>query len=111
MDPPNLSQEVVSLINRIHLIPDESMENRARSIRGTRLEILKINGEVLNETILVPKGDPEKPLTRWNIVEKLKACATGQADETVIKRLLEAIEDMEGKAEFKNPMIAMRGAQ
>ena len=28
-----------------------------------------------------------------------------------IKRLLEAIEDMEGKAEFKNPMIAMRGAQ
>lgn len=111
MDPPNLSQEVVSLINRIHLIPDESMENRARSIRGTRLEILKINGEVLNETILVPKGDPEKPLTRWDIVEKLKACAAGQADETVIKRLLEAIEDMEGKAEFKNPMIAMRGAQ
>ena len=38
MDPPHLTPEVLDLIDRIELIPDESMEDRVKKIRGTRNE-------------------------------------------------------------------------
>ena len=36
------------------------------------------------ETVLVPKGDPEKPLTRTDIIDKLRVCTQGQADEETL---------------------------
>ena len=110
MDPPNLSEDIVALIGKTELIPDETMEDRARGIRGARLEIVKKNGETVEETVLVPKGDPEKPLTRADIIEKLKVCAQGQADEALLKRLVDEIVGMgDGSAAsaFSNPMALL----
>lgn len=104
MDPPRLTKNVLALIGRIHLIPDAAMEDRERGIRGTRVEIVKKNGEVLKETVLVPRGDPEKPLTRVDIIEKLRVCAQGQADEETLMRLVKAIESIGGNERFTNPM-------
>ena len=110
MDPPNLSEDIVALIGKTELIPDETMEDRARGIRGARLEIVKKNGETVEETVLVPKGDPENPLTRADIIEKLKVCAQGQADEALLKRLVDEIVGMgDGSAAsaFSNPMALL----
>ncbi len=67
MDPPKLTEDVRGLIDKIRLIPDESMEDRTKGIRGTRVEVLKTDGTAVTETVLVPKGDPENPLTRADI--------------------------------------------
>ncbi|MBR2824109.1 MAG: MmgE/PrpD family protein [Clostridia bacterium] len=107
MDPPNLSKEIVGIINKTELIPDETMEDRARNIRGARVEIAMKDGEKIGETVLVPKGDPEKPLTRADIIDKLHVCAQGQADEGTLSRLVDMIVKMGGEERFVNPMTAV----
>ena len=108
MDPPHLTPEILSLIDRSELIPDESMEDRAKGIRGTCVEIVKKNGERLEETVLVPKGDPENPLTRADIVAKLKTCAGTLADEDTLAALVRSIDAIAGPDRFTNPMGVLK---
>ena len=104
MNPPRLTPEVLDVIQKTVLIPDESMENREQKIRGTRVEVLLKNGEHVEQTVLVPKGDPENPLTKGDIIDKLKTCAKGQADEKLLETLVCRIEGIEGRNLFRNPM-------
>ena len=104
MNPPRLTVDVLNLIEKIHLIPDDSMEDRSKGVRGTRVEVVTKIGETLEETVLVPKGDPENPLTREDIIVKLKNCAKGKADEDKLMKLVEKILEIKGKTKFENPM-------
>ena len=104
MDPPRLTPDVLELIERTELISDPSMEDRAKGIRGTRVEIELKDGTREEETVLVPKGDPEKPLTRDDIIDKLRTCAKGQADEDTLMRLVQNITTIDGYETFRNPM-------
>lgn len=107
MDPPRLTPEVLELIGKTELIPDTSMEDRSKGVRGTRVEVILKDGSKYEETVTVPKGDPEKPLTRDDIIDKLRTCAKGQADDETLVGLVQAIEKIEGKEEFKNPMCIL----
>lgn len=107
MNPPRMTEDVVSLIEKIKLIPDESMENRDKGIRGTRVEVVLKNGETMVQTVFVPKGDPENPLTRDDIIEKLRTCAKGQAEENKLLELVNAITEIEGDGVFNNPMTLL----
>ena len=109
MDPPKLTEDVLRLIEKTELIPDPSMEDRAKGIRGTRVEVILKNGSRKEETVLVPKGDPEKPLTKADIIDKLRVCAQGQADDDTLMKLVNTIEKIEGTGKFENP-IKMIGA-
>lgn len=80
------------------------MENREKGIRGTRVEIVKKNGGRTEETILVPRGDPENPLTRNEIIDKLKTCAKGQAEDGKLTKLTGEILNIGGTGRFVNPM-------
>ena len=104
MEPPRLTPEVVEMIEKITLIPDTTMEDRAKGIRGTKVEVVLKNGSTVKETVLVPRGDPEKPLTRDDIIDKLHVCAKGQADEDTLMKLVKAIEKIEGIGKFENPI-------
>lgn len=110
MDPPNLADEVVGLIKKINLIPDEGMEDKSKGIRGTRVEVITKSGDLLKETVLVPKGDPEQPLTRKDIITKLEICAAGQAEERILTELVEAILEIGHACRFSNPMKVIGGA-
>lgn len=109
MNPPRLVPNILSLIGKTELIPDETLENRAMGVRGTRVEILLKNGEHLEETVTVPRGDPENPLTRDEIIEKLRVCASGQADDEKLHSLVAAIEQLSGMETFVNPMTVLGG--
>ncbi len=104
---PDLSNAVTKLIKKIRLISDISMEDRGRNIRGTKVEIIKTNGEVLEETILVPKGDPERPLDRKDIINKLKECALGRVEKSKLNKLIYEIERIKGNERFVNPMTVI----
>lgn len=104
MNPSGISETVKNLINRIHLIADEAMENREKGIRGVRVEIFRKDGKVLEQTVLIPKGDPENPLSRNDIVEKLRVCSEGLIREETVMRIVKMIEDIKGDEKFINPM-------
>lgn len=104
MDPSKLTPEVLELIRKTTLIPDDSMENRLSGIRGARVELNLKNGKTIRHTVMVPKGDPENPLTREEIVKKLQICAEGSTDSTSLQILVKKIEGIEGVGRFENPM-------
>ncbi len=109
MDLSGMTDDVIKIINKITLIPEGSMENRSKGIRGTKVEIVLKDGRREEETVLVPKGDPENPLSKNDIIEKLCVCAKGQADEGTLMRLVKAIEKIGGQNIFKNPMCILTG--
>ena len=109
MDPPRMTADVVELIDKIQLIPEESMENKAKGIRGARVEVLLKDGKTLTQTVLVPMGDPENPLSRQDIIGKLKSCAKGQATEGELAQLVQDIDSLGGAEKFVNPMSAIAG--
>lgn len=111
MDPPQLTAEVLSLIEKTELIPDDSMEDRARGIRGTRVRVQLRNNEVLEETVLVPKGDPENPLVRADILEKLRICAGDRARPKTLSALVDRIDAMDGPTLFINPMAGLAAGE
>ena len=104
MKPPRCDEKVCELIEKIHLIPDESMEVRERGIRGTRIEVTMSDGDVFSNTVLVPKGDPENPLSREDIIRKLKTCANGIISNDHLIKLIEYLENFGGD-ESINPHI------
>ena len=103
MDPAKMTEGCRDLIERIKLIPDETMEDRARGIRGTRVEVLLKDGSLVEETVTVPKGDPENPMNDDEILHKLSVCAKGQADEEKLRLLTEKIRAIKGSAPFEYP--------
>ena len=109
MNFERITEDILVLIEKIKLIADEAMEDRINGIRGTRVEVVMKDGSCEEETVLVPKGDPEKPLTREDIIDKLRVCSKGQADEGTLRKLVYSIESIEGNGQFENP-IKMIGA-
>ena len=99
-----MTQDVLNVIERTKLIPDPSLEDRTKGIRGTRVEVVLKNGKEIEETVLVPKGDPENPLTREDVIDKLHVCAKGKAGEKTLNKLVETILNISGKSAFSNPM-------
>ena len=104
MDPPRLTPDILELIEKTELVAEPSMEDRSKGIRGTRLEVVLKDGQTIEETVLVPKGDPENPLTREDILDKLRTCAKGQADEETLMKLVDSITGISGSGKFMNPM-------
>ena len=103
MDPPDLSPRVRDMIGRIELIPDPSMENREQGVRGARVELLLKDGTVREKTVLVPKGDPEKPVSEADILEKLSVCAADRPAEE-LAALARNIKEIGGNKPFVFPL-------
>ncbi len=102
MNPPKLDKTIVDLINKIELISDEAMENREKAIRGTRVVISLNNGKQEEETILVPKGDPENPLSYDDLIYKLRVCANNLISNTQVDCLIQYINNF-GKEQLLEP--------
>ena len=107
MNSLRMTDAMIRLIEKIKLIPDEAMENREKGIRGTRVEVVLKNGETIVRTVFVPKGDPENPLLRDDIIDKLRICAKGQAVESKLVELVTEITKIKGDKVFNNPMALL----
>ncbi len=91
--------EVGMLAEKILLVPDPVMEDTARDIRGARLSVELSDGTVEEETVLLPKGEADNPMTWGDMERKLEACLEGTVcrAETLIRKLREV--DMEARYE------------
>jgi len=78
------------LVEKIHLIPDSSMEDTKAGIRGSAVEIILADGSSCKETVLLPKGDAANPFSWEDMLLKAEACledieAAGTASAMVEK--------------------------
>lgn len=104
MDLTGLTSTIKNIINKINLISDQTMENREKGIRGAKVEILLNNGDKKETTTFVPKGDPENPLCKEDIINKLFLCAENIVDKKSLAKLVQKINQIEENERFQNPM-------
>ncbi len=91
LDTSTISEDIIDTVNKITLIPDPSMENRDKGIRGAKLQLVMNDGRTLEKTVLIPKGDPENPFTIDDVTKKLKDCAGVIWSEEKQKQIISAV--------------------
>jgi len=97
--PDTFKGNVTELIMKIKLIPDSSMEDVQKGIRGSRLAVSFNNGKTYEKTVLLPKGDAANPFTWEDMHRKLCESMSGNAEKTdevisEIRALAEKPDDM-----------------
>jgi len=100
---PHPTGRTRELIDRVTLIPDEQMEDRAKGIRGTRVRVFFKSGGTAEETVLVPKGEQPFPLTKEDVLVKLRMCVGGQLTAEQLDALVRRIDGMGGAKRFAYP--------
>lgn len=100
LDFGSVPDEVFEVIKKIELIPDDSMENREKGIRGCKVEIECAENRTYSKTVLIPKGDPQNPFTAKDMRSKLLQCAEGFLSDSSREELLSTLLDF-GKTENK----------
>lgn len=103
MKPQQAPEEVNRLIKLIELVPDEGMEKIEDGIRGARVLIEKKDGSQVESTVMVPKGDPEKPLGIQDIEAKLLKCSEGLISSEQYEELKEYIRKCDSSETFSYP--------
>lgn len=91
--PSRMPPEVDELIKKIQLIADPNMENREKGIRGTKIEVVMPENKIISNVVLIPKGEPENPLSDMDLEKKVRMCARNIVSDNTIKQLVEDISE------------------
>lgn len=96
----HVDADIKTLVEKIRLIEEESMENRAEGIRGAKVVLRMNSGNTYEETVLIPKGDAAHPFTREDMKWKLQSCAEGLLTETQQEQLIRFVDSFEKLEKF-----------
>jgi 2-methylcitrate dehydratase PrpD len=91
------TDSIKMLVEKIEIVSDPALENREANIRGAQVELYMDNGRVISERINLPKGDPEEPVGKEDIVIKLKYCSEGILTLSQQQRVIDFVENLEKK--------------
>jgi 2-methylcitrate dehydratase PrpD len=91
----SMSSTIRDLIRKMEIVSTPDLEVREKKIRGARIEIIHKDGSVASKEVVVPKGEPQVPVTREDMRDKLRYCAEDIFDETKQQRLFDLIFSFE----------------
>jgi len=74
LDVDQADPRVWELIDKFTFVLDPGLEDRAKGLRGTKVEVIT-NGNSLVYQEELPKGDPEFPVTREELKQKFAMCS------------------------------------
>ena len=94
LDISDMSDELLAVIDNIELIVDQTMEDRDKGIRGSRVVVTAEDGSEYEKTVLIPLGDAANPLTWADLEDKLSACSEGLLSKENQKKLLLNIRNL-----------------
>jgi 2-methylcitrate dehydratase PrpD len=95
-----MSVTVKDLIKKMEILPDPSLEVREKRVRGARMEIVRKDGTTGVQHVIVPKGEPQLPVTREDMRRKLVYCADGFYGEPVQQKLFDLIFSFENLSDY-----------
>jgi len=80
-------KEILAFANKINIISDEEMNRNYPHERGARIEILTFDNRQIIETIKLPRGEYDTPLTDNEYLEKSKIILDGIVSMNFIEEL------------------------
>lgn len=90
--------------------PGESLIAKLPKRRGASVEIVFIDGQSWRETVEVPEGDAERPLSRSSLERKFMNFAVPVVRKAGAERVMSLVDSLEELNDIRELSRALRGA-
>lgn len=107
----NTADAVKSLIPKISIVCDPTMESKEKGVRGARVRVVDTDDSSYEETVLFPKGEPENAFDWNDITLKLRQCAKPLLHADDQQELVEWIRRFGANEVFKYKRMCLKASK
>jgi 2-methylcitrate dehydratase len=103
------SRDVMALVEKTSAKPGEVLIAKLPKGRGASIEIVFADGQSLRETVEVPEGDAERPLSRSSLERKFMNFAVPVVSKVGAERVVSLVDGLEELKDVRELTRALRG--
>jgi 2-methylcitrate dehydratase len=103
-------RDVMALVEKTSVKPGESLIAKLPKGRGASVEIVLADGQSWRETVEVPEGDAERPLSRSSLERKFMSFAGPVVSKAGAERVMSLVDGLEELKDIRELTRALRGA-
>jgi 2-methylcitrate dehydratase len=104
------AKDVIALVEKTSVKPGEALIAKLPKGRGTNIEIVFADGQSLRETVEVPEGDAERPLSRSSLERKFMNFAVPVVGKAAAERIVSLVDGLEVLKDVRELTRSLRGA-
>jgi 2-methylcitrate dehydratase len=102
--------DVMALVEKTSVKPGESLIAKFPKGRGANVEIVFADGQSLRETVEVPEGDADRPLSRASLERKFMNFAIPVVSKAGAERIMSLVASLEELKDIRELTQALRGS-
>jgi 2-methylcitrate dehydratase len=103
------ARDVMALVERTSAKPGEALIAKLPKGRGASVEIAFANGQSLRETVEIPEGDAERPLSRSSLERKFMNFAVPVVGKVGAERIVSLVDGLEELKDVRELTRALKG--
>jgi 2-methylcitrate dehydratase len=104
------AQDVMALVEKTSVKPGEALIAKLPKGRGASIEIAFADGQLLRETVEVPEGDADRPLSRSSLERKFMTFAIPVVGKAGAERVVSLVDRLEELKDVRELTRALKGA-
>lgn len=104
------TQDVMALVEKTSVNPGASLMAKLPKGRGASIEIAFADGQTLRETVEVPEGDADRPLSRSSLERKFMNFAVPVVGKAGAERVVSLVDGLEELRDVRELTRALRGS-
>lgn len=101
--------KIIEIMEKVRMETDPSLSPDGYTGAATIVSLKLKDGRTLTRRVDQPKGDPENPLSKDELLDKFKICASLALDGKSIERVIENVLSLEGLKSIKPLMEHLAG--
>jgi 2-methylcitrate dehydratase len=103
------AQDVMALVEKTSVKPGEALISKLPKGRGVTIEIVFADGQLLRETVEVPEGDAERPLSKSSLERKFLNFAVPVVGKAGAERVMSLVDGLEELRDVRELSQVLRG--
>src|SRR4029078_8665120 len=103
------AQDVMALVEKTSVKHGGALMTKLPKGRGASIEIVFADGQSLRETVEVPEGDAQRPLSRLSLERKFMNFAIPVVSQTGAERVVSLVDGLEELKDVRELTQALRG--
>jgi len=103
------ASDVVALANKINVRVSDALVAKLPKGRGAAMEVRFDDGQSVKDTVEIPEGDPERPLSRPALEHKFTQFADPILGEAQARRVMGMVDDLDHISDVHSLTAALRG--
>ena len=105
------AQDVMALVDKTSVKPGETLIAKLPKGHGASVEIVFADGQSLRETVEVPEGDAERPLSRSSLERKFMNFSIPVVGKAGAERVISLVDGLEGLKDIRELTRELRGTE